>query len=247
MQEELPGGGGAAMRKRHRANRAARGGGLVSTFFQANNVAGSSRTLADLQLDGAAGSGAAGEEVKPEEGLRQLLQALPERHAAEKAELRRRLHSQFGRWWAQLRAGNSLLLFGFGSKYELLSRFAREQTGDGASLAVNGLHPGLSAKQVCAGCACGLDRAGAGGLLMLAAIGQPPMHSPPHPCCTQPPPAVAAFSTTAFNQPPSPVFLPPSFLPPSFPPPSSHPADLDVGDGRPQRHQGFRLPRLLQG
>ncbi|EFN52388.1 hypothetical protein CHLNCDRAFT_26858, partial [Chlorella variabilis] len=86
-----------------------------------------------------------------EGGLRDLLASLPERHPESKAALRRRQHAQFGRWWAQLRAGNSLLLYGFGSKHDLLSRFARQQTGDGACLAVNGLHPGLTAKQVRAG------------------------------------------------------------------------------------------------
>lgn len=55
---------------------------------------------------------------------------------------------QFGRWWAQLRAGNSLLLCGFGSKYDLLNAFAREWMADGACFTVNGLHPGLTAKQV---------------------------------------------------------------------------------------------------
>ena len=55
---------------------------------------------------------------------------------------------QFGRWWAQLRSGSSLLLYGFGSKHDLLTSFAKEWTTDGACFAVNGLHPGLTAKQV---------------------------------------------------------------------------------------------------
>lgn len=121
---------------------------LVSSFFQGHAaVAGSRRTLADLQLEGLAGE--TGDDAAAA-SLRDLLAALPERHAAEKAALRRRLAAQFGRWWAQLRTGNSLLFYGFGSKHELLQRFAREQLGrgDGACLAVNGLQPGLTAKQV---------------------------------------------------------------------------------------------------
>jgi hypothetical protein len=114
---------------------------MVSTFFRDQHVKGSSRTLADLGLD------AAGEEG---ESLRELLASLPERHRPEKAALRRRQHEQFGRWRAQLRAGNSLLLYGFGSKFELLSRFAREQARDGACLAVNGLQPGLTVRQASA-------------------------------------------------------------------------------------------------
>lgn len=131
-------------RKRHRRGgcSGAGAGGLVSSFFQHQGVVGSKRTLADLQLDAAVEGG--GEE----DTLRTLLQQLPERHPNEKAALRRRHHAQFGRWWAQMRAGNSLLLYGLGSKYDLLNRFAREQTGDGACFTINGLHPGVTAKQI---------------------------------------------------------------------------------------------------
>lgn len=55
---------------------------------------------------------------------------------------------QFGRWWAQLRAGHSLLLYGFGSKHDLLNSFAEEWTTDGARCTINCLQPGLTAKQV---------------------------------------------------------------------------------------------------
>lgn len=50
------------------------------------------------------------------------------------------------------RAGNSLLFYGFGSKHDLLQKFARSETADGACLVVNGFTPGLTAKQVCASC-----------------------------------------------------------------------------------------------
>ncbi|PSC69977.1 Origin recognition complex subunit 2 [Micractinium conductrix] len=142
---------GAPAAKRQRGGRRGGGGGrarafkaatdLTSTYFQGQDVgAGSGRTLADLAID--VGT--------QEEGVRSLLASLPERHAPQKAALRKRQHAQFGRWWAQLAAGHSLLLYGFGSKYELLQQFAQEQLGrgDAACLAVNGLQPGLAAKQI---------------------------------------------------------------------------------------------------
>lgn len=45
-------------------------------------------------------------------------------------------------------AGNSLLFYGFGSKHDLLQRFARCEAEDGACLLVEGLTPGMTAKQV---------------------------------------------------------------------------------------------------
>lgn len=42
----------------------------------------------------------------------------------------------------------SVLLRGFGSKHDLLNKFAKACAKNGASFTVNGLHPGLTAKQV---------------------------------------------------------------------------------------------------
>ncbi|KAL4854768.1 DNA polymerase iota [Chlorella vulgaris] len=133
-------GNGEAKLHRHRRHSGVGAGGYVSSYFQHQNVTGSTRTLADLQLDASAPGQA--------EGMRDLLSALPQRHPAEKAELLRRQQSQFAGWWAHLRAGNSVLLYGYGSKHDLLNTFAREHTRDGACLAVNGMQPSLSAKQV---------------------------------------------------------------------------------------------------
>jgi origin recognition complex subunit 2 len=130
-----------------RPAKAARGGSggtagagrLVSTYFQAQKDVGSSRTLADLQLGAAEGE---------EESLREYLATLPERNVAAKEAARQRHEAQFGRWWAHLRAGNSLLLYGFGSKYDLLEKFAHEWTKDGQCVKINCLQPGVTAKQV---------------------------------------------------------------------------------------------------
>ena len=126
---------GAAARQRRRLGKAA-AAGAVSTFFLPP-AAGSARTLADLRVDRG-----------DERSLRDLLARLPPRHPAEKAALRAAHQARFGRWWADLRAGNSLLLHGFGSKRDLLHAFAAECTGDGSRLEVDGLQPGLAARHV---------------------------------------------------------------------------------------------------
>lgn len=73
--------------------------GLVSTFFAPQRV-GSTRSVSDLNI-------AAGDEGS----LRSLVAFLPERFPNEKNALRRRLEAQFGRWWAQWRAGHLVVLW----------------------------------------------------------------------------------------------------------------------------------------
>lgn len=64
---------------------AAGAGRIVSTYFQAQKDVGSSRTLADLNIDAAEGE---------EESLREYLASLPERNAAAKEAARRRHKAQ---------------------------------------------------------------------------------------------------------------------------------------------------------
>ena len=128
---------GEGQRKARRGPATRSTAGLVSTFFLPP-AAGSGQTLADLLRL------APGEEEK----LAGLLQQLPPKHAAERAALRAQHHRQLGRCWLQWRAGNSLLFYGFGSKYDLLETLQREKTRDGASVSVNGLQAGVTAKQV---------------------------------------------------------------------------------------------------
>jgi origin recognition complex subunit 2 len=82
--------------------------------------------------------------------MRALVAALPERFPNEKAALLSRFEAQFGRWWAQWCAGHSLLFYGYGSKRAMLQKFARQCTGDGACLIVDGLSPKISARQILA-------------------------------------------------------------------------------------------------
>ena len=138
----------AGARQRRRLGRSTRG--AVSTFFLPQNTGGS-RTLAELRLDHGG-----------EAALRDLLARLPERHPNEKRALRAALEARFGAWWADWRAGNSLLFYGFGSKRDLLDHFARSCTSDGACLVVDGLHQGLTARQVLAWAAAAARQGEAG-------------------------------------------------------------------------------------
>jgi hypothetical protein len=112
--------------------------GVVSTFFVPHK-GGSARSVAELHLN-----------ADDETSLRAVVAALPERFPIQKAALRARYREQFGKWWSQWRSGHSLLFYGLGSKQSLLDEFARECSGDGACLAIDGLHPGVTARQVLA-------------------------------------------------------------------------------------------------
>ncbi|GAB4819936.1 hypothetical protein N2152v2_006982 [Parachlorella kessleri] len=121
--------------RQYGAKRTRSAGGRVSSFFQAP-ASGSGKTLADLALGGG------------DESLLEIAAQLPSRHTDEKGQLRDKLQNNFGLWYLQWRAGSSLLFYGFGSKRDLLDKFVRSETEDGACLAVNGLMPGLTPKQI---------------------------------------------------------------------------------------------------
>lgn len=115
--------------------------GRVSSFF-APQIGGSNRSITELNIF-----------TSDEASLRTLVTKLPERLPNEKESLRNRYESMFGRWWSQWRAGHSLLFYGLGSKSALLSKFARSCAQDGACIAINGLEPSITAKQIVVRCA----------------------------------------------------------------------------------------------
>lgn len=136
--EVVPNGGHRPAHNRHRQRVTTVTSGLVSSYFAPPRIV-SSRSVADLTLA-----------VGDEGSMRALVAALPERFPNEKAALLSRFEANFGRWWAQWCAGHSLLFYGYGSKRALLQKFARECTGDGACLVVDGLSPKISARQILA-------------------------------------------------------------------------------------------------
>ncbi|KAL6767926.1 ORC2 [Auxenochlorella protothecoides x Auxenochlorella symbiontica] len=110
-----------------------------ATFFGANAASGSSKTIANLNLEGLG-----------DKTLHDVLAQLPVLHAQEKETLLARHKAVFPSMWQQWRAGHSLLFHGFGSKAGLLAEFAAKWTLDGACFNVNGLQPGLTSQHILA-------------------------------------------------------------------------------------------------
>ncbi|KDD75193.1 subunit 2 of origin recognition complex ORC2 [Helicosporidium sp. ATCC 50920] len=111
---------------------------LVSSFFQPHAPA-SRGTLADLDLHLA------------EDTIHQPSRSAPPASPA-LAQARAELLEQHVRgmdaWFASLHAGASVLLYGWGSKAPLLQTFGARWALDGACVAVQGLHPGLTSRAV---------------------------------------------------------------------------------------------------
>lgn len=93
--------------------------------------------LNDLKLD-----------LDDDQAPRKLLADLQVQNVNEKEQLRLHSEEQFPKWLFYLRQGFSLLLYGFGSKRQLLQSFAVSSLTDAGVLAVTGQSPGLTAKQV---------------------------------------------------------------------------------------------------
>ena len=97
-------------------------------------------------------------DLADEETVRELLGALPVGHLNERARLTRDLADEYSGWWQLLRSEFSVLLYGFGSKKELLEDFARRALTDGGVVVVNGFFPGLTAKHILANAAAAVSR-----------------------------------------------------------------------------------------
>lgn len=97
-------------------------------------------------------------DLADEETVRELLGRLPAGHLNERAALMRNLSNEYARWWQLLQSEFSLLLYGFGSKKDLLEDFARRSLTDGGVVVVNGFFPGLTAKHILANAAAAVSR-----------------------------------------------------------------------------------------
>ena len=85
--------------------------------------------------------------------IQSLLEQLPCGHAEAREALRARaLNELYPRWTALLQAGFSVLVYGVGSKKQLLEEFQHHLGLDGAVVVVNGWHPTLRAKHILAAC-----------------------------------------------------------------------------------------------
>ena len=97
-------------------------------------------------------------DLADEETVRELLGRLPVGHLNERARLTRDLADEYSGWWQLLQSEFSVLLYGFGSKKELLEDFARRTLTDGGVVVVNGFFPGLTAKHILANAAAAVSR-----------------------------------------------------------------------------------------
>ncbi|GBM77351.1 Origin recognition complex subunit 2 [Araneus ventricosus] len=110
------------------------------TYFSAQKEKGSStsnRTLSNLKL----------ERTNIEE-LQKILKSLPDPHKKEKEALFKNYQSQFQKWTFLLHEGFNILLYGVGSKQNILNSFCKECLSDSLYVVVNGFFPSLTIKQV---------------------------------------------------------------------------------------------------
>ncbi|XP_065606433.1 origin recognition complex subunit 2-like isoform X3 [Cyrtonyx montezumae] len=113
---------------------------LVEEYFEAHSsskVLTSDRTLQKLRrkrLD--------------QQTLHDLLQKTSLAYAAEIKELNQQYESLFSKWMLQLHLGFNIVLYGLGSKHDLLEKFRTSVLQDSVHLVVNGYFPSITVKSV---------------------------------------------------------------------------------------------------
>uniref|UniRef100_A0A8V1A2E8 Origin recognition complex subunit 2 n=1 Tax=Gallus gallus TaxID=9031 RepID=A0A8V1A2E8_CHICK len=80
--------------------------------------------------------------------LHDLLQKSPLAYAAEIKELNQQYESLFSKWMLQLHLGFNIVLYGLGSKHDLLEKFRTSMLQDCVHLVVNGYFPSITVKSV---------------------------------------------------------------------------------------------------
>ncbi|NXP08940.1 ORC2 protein, partial [Thinocorus orbignyianus] len=113
---------------------------LVEEYFEAHSsskVLTSDRTLQKLRkrrLD--------------QQTLHDLLKKVPLAYAAEIKELNQQHESLFSKWMLQLHLGFNIVLYGLGSKRDLLEKFRTSVLQDSVHLVVNGYFPSITVRSV---------------------------------------------------------------------------------------------------
>ncbi|XP_026523697.1 origin recognition complex subunit 2 isoform X2 [Notechis scutatus] len=111
---------------------------LVEEYFEAHSsskVLTSDRTLQKLE-----------KKKMDQESLRNLLNNVPVAFAAEREKLMKQYESLFYKWMLQLHLGFNIVLYGLGSKRDLLENFRVSLLQDSVHLVVNGFFPNISIK-----------------------------------------------------------------------------------------------------
>ncbi|NWX32091.1 ORC2 protein, partial [Notiomystis cincta] len=115
-------------------------GSLVEEYFEAHSsskVLTSDRTLQKLQkrrLD--------------QQTLHDLLKNAPLAYAAEIRDLNQQHESLFSKWMLQLHLGFNIVLYGLGSKRDLLEKFRTSLLQDSVHLVVNGYFPSMTVRSI---------------------------------------------------------------------------------------------------
>lgn len=136
-------GDGDGVKRKHR-NKAHKGVGYIASKGRGRAIGGAPNTLGLLDL-------------ADEETVRELLGHLPVGHQNERAAIVKNLEKQYRRWFQLVRAGFSVLLYGFGSKKALMEDFEKRYCVDGGVIVVNGFFPSLTPKQVVVAAAAALS------------------------------------------------------------------------------------------
>uniref|UniRef100_A0A8C5RQ79 Origin recognition complex subunit 2 n=1 Tax=Laticauda laticaudata TaxID=8630 RepID=A0A8C5RQ79_LATLA len=113
---------------------------LVEEYFEAHSsskVLTSDRTLQKLE-----------NKKLDQESLRNLLNNVPVAFAAEREKLMKQYESLFYKWMLQLHLGFNIVLYGLGSKRDLLENFRVSLLQNSVHLVVNGFFPNISIKSI---------------------------------------------------------------------------------------------------
>ncbi|NXD28231.1 ORC2 protein, partial [Spelaeornis formosus] len=115
-------------------------GNLVEEYFEAHSsskVLTSDRTLQKLQ-----------KRRLNQQTLHDLLKNAPLAYAAEIRDLNQQHESLFSKWMLQLHLGFNIVLYGLGSKRDLLEKFRTSLLQDSVHLVVNGYFPSITVKSI---------------------------------------------------------------------------------------------------
>ncbi|NXU88053.1 ORC2 protein, partial [Xiphorhynchus elegans] len=113
---------------------------LVEEYFEAHSsskVLTSDRTLQKLR-----------KRRLNQETLHDLLKKAPLAYAAEIKELNQQHESMFSKWLLQLHLGFNIVLYGLGSKRDLLEKFRTSLLQDSVHLVVNGYFPSITVRSI---------------------------------------------------------------------------------------------------
>ncbi|NXH76273.1 ORC2 protein, partial [Hydrobates tethys] len=113
---------------------------LVEEYFEAHSsskVLTSDRTLQKLQ-----------KRRLNQQTLHDLLQKAPLAYAAEIKELNQQHESLFSKWMLQLHLGFNIVLYGLGSKRDLLEKFRASVLQSSVHLVVNGYFPSITVRSI---------------------------------------------------------------------------------------------------